>query len=917
MSKSIPICLSIILTFSVEPHSYAGVVIDGSFGHAGAVAGPNYDIRADLGYRAGNNLFHSFSVFDIGSGESALFSGPSAIENIISRVTGGSPSTIDGLIQSTIPGVDLYLINPHGILFEKHASLDVGGSFHASTADYLKLSDGVRFNAIPTQHDALLTAASPMAFGFLEAAPAPITLNESALEVGEGGSISLIGGAITVKGTGDQNNITAPSGGINLISAASAGEAVFERHETGLVPVSETFTEYGDITASQDTFFQNFVTTGNSGGKVYIRSGRLTFDGGGIQSSSTGDRDAFGNGVDILATDEIILDGRKTSTEIASSSQGSGAAGGILIRTGRLQMIGGEDTGVNIGARVFRDGDTGDIMISADKLELSNRAVISGQVFGTGQGSDIHIHGGDINIDGANAFAFISTTTFGSGAAGNIYIDATNLKITGGANTFVGIATQRSGPDGINFDAINPDIIVDPGTTFASNSGDINIHVTDSLEIANGAEISSATFFGSGHAGEIDISARAVSVSGIDSFGARSAIVASSENSASGAGAGIRIVADSMSLSDLGFAGAFSNSAGDSGSMSINVDDLTINNGAYVATSSSGLGKAGNIQIAANNILLRGIGSSVSAFSSINATGAGTIKLDTGNLEVYDGAAIISSTFGAGQGGNIDIAAAHVKVSGSSDVLRRSSAIVTQSVNPPDQAATGDGGNITIRADRIDVDDGGLISTASISDGNAGNIKLVGRYLNLDEGRVNAFTDHTDGGNIDLAMSDAVYLFDSQVSTRVGGAGNGGNISVTPTFMVMDNSVISANAVLGNGGNILIAAEHFFKSPTNTISASSELGIDGDIVIDSPEVDIISSIALLPSDFVDAASLLVTPCAQRSATDVSRFVVRRSDMLSDSPYALRVYNSGSNKIDRRFPNGSLPVNEGCGRDEGR
>jgi hypothetical protein len=37
-----------------------------------------------------------------------------------------------------IKGADLYLINPSGIVFGQNATINVSGSFHASTADYLK-----------------------------------------------------------------------------------------------------------------------------------------------------------------------------------------------------------------------------------------------------------------------------------------------------------------------------------------------------------------------------------------------------------------------------------------------------------------------------------------------------------------------------------------------------------------------------------------------------------------------------------------------------------------------------------------------------------------------------------------------------------------------------------------------------------
>src|SRR5690242_3949821 len=92
--------------------SLADVVTDGSVGAVRSLAGPNYQITSDLGRQVGGNVFHSFTRLNLVSGEAATFSGPGSITNIIGRVTGGAPSSIDGTIRSTIPGANLFLTNP-------------------------------------------------------------------------------------------------------------------------------------------------------------------------------------------------------------------------------------------------------------------------------------------------------------------------------------------------------------------------------------------------------------------------------------------------------------------------------------------------------------------------------------------------------------------------------------------------------------------------------------------------------------------------------------------------------------------------------------------------------------------------------------------------------------------------------------
>src|SRR5215470_4401402 len=87
------------------------ITVDGRFSPAQTLVGPNYAIGANLGRQVGGNLFHSFGQFGLTTAESATFAGPPMVTNVIGRVTGGSPSSIDGKIQSNIAGANLYLIN--------------------------------------------------------------------------------------------------------------------------------------------------------------------------------------------------------------------------------------------------------------------------------------------------------------------------------------------------------------------------------------------------------------------------------------------------------------------------------------------------------------------------------------------------------------------------------------------------------------------------------------------------------------------------------------------------------------------------------------------------------------------------------------------------------------------------------------
>ena len=214
------ISLFIVSLLSVT-NLQAEVTLDGTLGPRVALDGPDYTIGADFGQQHGTNLFHSFDQFNLNLDESATFSGPEQISHVISRVTGGSPSSIDGLLRSTIPDADVYLINPAGMMFGANAKLDIPGSFHASTADTLYLQDGGQFNAL-NPHESVLSVAPVSAFGFLTDSPSSLFIEGSRLNATPGNTLSLIGGPI------EANNflLRATSGRINMASVADRKSVV-------------------------------------------------------------------------------------------------------------------------------------------------------------------------------------------------------------------------------------------------------------------------------------------------------------------------------------------------------------------------------------------------------------------------------------------------------------------------------------------------------------------------------------------------------------------------------------------------------------------------------------------------------------------------------------------------------------------
>jgi filamentous hemagglutinin family protein len=162
------------------------------------------------GAQAGRNLFHSFSEFSVPTGNTAYFNNAPAIENIFSRVTGGSLSNIDGLVRAN-GTANLFLLNPNGILFGPNARLEIGGSFTASTANRFVFADGTQFNATDTQSSPLLTVSTPLGVQYGTQTFGTIN-NAGNLAVQPKENLTLFGTTVTSTG-----QLIAPGGTVQVL----------------------------------------------------------------------------------------------------------------------------------------------------------------------------------------------------------------------------------------------------------------------------------------------------------------------------------------------------------------------------------------------------------------------------------------------------------------------------------------------------------------------------------------------------------------------------------------------------------------------------------------------------------------------------------------------------------------------------
>jgi len=199
----------------------AGTVVhDGAIGPSRTLSGPNFIISPSDGKQVGGNLFHSFRTLNLAAGETADFTGPSSVRNVLARVTDGKASEIDGMIRCAIPGANVFLMNPAGMIFGPNSALDIDGAFVATTADVIKLADGGRFAGDTVADNSVLTSADPSAFGFLKTKPARISISNAngrtQLQAANKKTLSLVAGGVEIS----NGEINAPSGRVNLIAVA-------------------------------------------------------------------------------------------------------------------------------------------------------------------------------------------------------------------------------------------------------------------------------------------------------------------------------------------------------------------------------------------------------------------------------------------------------------------------------------------------------------------------------------------------------------------------------------------------------------------------------------------------------------------------------------------------------------------------
>ena len=641
--------------------------------------------------------------------------------------------------------------------------------------------------------------------------------------------------------------------------------------------------------------------------------------------------------------DSLHVDAAVFIATTASGALGETQVGGdislnvrnIAMRDSILDLTGPARNGTfTVNADTFRTNFTfiqsltafqqgGNITVNARVVELTNGSAFISTTLGDGNAGDIQITATDhvriVGDDGTSLFATVQpsglfSNSFGDfsglGNAGNITITTPRLELLGGRINTVTQTSGRGGNVTLNVSesisisgefptsALLIPAIFDIGPLAPSGivtstiggvcpgpcgkAGDISI-TTGSLSIQNGGRIDSGTS-SNGPGGNIALSATdVISLSGTSRDGTPVGLFSRSigTDPDSGSGGNIELHAGQYQVTNGAQVSASTLGPGTAGNVFLEgasgpAQTVLIDGfGSGIFTDTQGTGAGGNILMNANTITLQN-GGTLSATTSGTATSAsgGTITVNANQVQVNSGGLITASTTGAGAGGSVNINAGSTFSSNAGTVSSTAS-----------QAT---GGDITITAGQsVTLTNGANISASSTGAGNAGNIQInAGNQFAMTNSTVTTEANQASGGAIKITTNPngTVQLTDSTISASVlDGTGGGGSVNIDPQYVVLQNSQILANAVFGPGGNINITTNLLLPDSTSLISASSQFGQQGTIIIQSPISPASGKIVPLGQKPLLATTLLSQRCAALAGGNASSFTVAGRDALPVEP----------------------------------
>jgi filamentous hemagglutinin family protein len=871
-----------------EVVSVGGVSLDGSLGTTGALSGPDYVIPETSGLRSagGENLFHSFSEFRIGSGESATFTGADSIRRVIVRVT-GAPAEVNGPLHLAIPNADLFLLAPSGVLLGPAGHIDVPGSLVLTSAHALGFAAG-DFRA-DSAVDGRVPDGEPHSLRFLAPSKGMVNLVgvPSLVEVDSlltaGGSLSLVGGPVRL-----EDSTIRGASPLHVIATAAAGDVLLSRAPNGgaIVPDASTMTAFAPVSLSGSTYESSLDIRGSdvlvNGSGVAFSDGRYSR----LHVAASGTVNVAG-GLGLLGSGDLTIEARKLlvsggiGLDDGTNADGRPVpAGSMFLRAHRIDVVRGPVIGdlggsiANISSYTSFDG--GGIFVTTDELHLNNgggigvRHVVVDGIPASSTPRGIYLTGRLVSLDAGRVVTDAHDMNFGTPSANvaPISIKAEELRVLNGGQVIA--PTGLSTPAGISVDVGT--LTLDGRQTPISDSTDetrlfTGMHAglleptnvsaptpgtggrvtltADRVAITHGAEIAVRTTDAPGEG--VDIQARSsVLIDGAQAFSASpgkpfTGIRAVHDQRGGGTLTGARptdisVRARLVDLRNEGSIAASSFGVGDAGLVHVRADErLSLASAASIRATSFGRGAGGTIDVGAPTIVLTD-GSAISAANFRGADAGGTVSVSAHALSLTG-----HSSIDAGGGGGI---AQKITVSASLETLSYEQTFLTL-VSPAGTSVDLGyvfGGSFTFDDDaaadsQLSTRPVGFLSTFGVKDLNGRwSLELSGAAARLDAWSLSV-------GNL-IFRSTEVPKSGVGITSRVlvGAAaeptpGRGSNIHVKADKIgLSDGSSVAATTLgTGDGGNVLVeGADVRLTGGSRIESASRSLGQAGSISIGSP-----------------------------------------------------------------------------------
>jgi filamentous hemagglutinin family protein len=483
----------------------------------------------------GTNLFHSFSEFNVSNNQAVYFNTSSNIDRIISRVTGGNKSYISGKLGVSGGNADLFLLNSNGIIFGPNSSLDLKGSFLATTAISFVFKNNTEYSSIDT-FTPQLSINIPLGLRFRNTGGtiennSNATLAKIGLQVLSGKSLALLGGNIILNG----GFLTANGGHIDLGSVTEGQVDLIDKNLTfnyqNVLPQN-----FGDINIIRESTISvsGTRTGGEAGGSIYLQGKNIKVSDGSRLFSLTFLNKNQGGPIKIKASDSFELTGTNefvrsnTNNQIrlstlSTSSNASGSIGGdIIIDAERFlvrdrALIQTSSFFIENSGSLVSDAKAGNIFITSTQANINNGALITASTNGgAGEGGNITITTNFLRVGGDNAT--VRVRSIGQGTAGNIDIFARSILLE---NQGIISAETTGGEGRITFHNANDITLrnnssITANATNSANGGNIIINTALLLALppegANGSDITATAIGGTGG----NITANAQGIFGIE-----------------------------------------------------------------------------------------------------------------------------------------------------------------------------------------------------------------------------------------------------------------------------------------------------------------------------------------------------------------------------------------------------------------